>query len=118
MPGAERKQCARCGPESLLLCEPLYEGFTKVGEQWRCTRCGATYTDAAAPNRVSAPQPSLGPPPEPPPALFDTQTELRLCRYCRHYVVNPFRQWCARHQRDTEATDTCPRFSPPPEKNE
>ena len=41
----------------------------------------------------------------------------RLCGHCVNYTINPFRQWCARHRREVEATDSCADFAPkPPEK--
>ncbi|MCX6997796.1 MAG: hypothetical protein NTV49_12090, partial [Kiritimatiellaeota bacterium] len=42
--------------------------------------------------------------------LFAAGEISRLCRFCTHYIVNPFRQWCAHHRRDVEATDSCDRF--------
>jgi hypothetical protein len=35
---------------------------------------------------------------------------LRICRYCRQYVVNPFTQKCMLHERETSATDSCEQF--------
>jgi hypothetical protein len=42
--------------------------------------------------------------------VFEENEAGHLCRYCVHYVVNPFMQWCALHKREVEATDTCDRF--------
>jgi hypothetical protein len=44
------------------------------------------------------------------PKVFREEEKGRLCRYCKHYVVNPFVQRCACHKRSVEATDTCPQF--------
>jgi hypothetical protein len=53
------------------------------------------------------------------PEVFQEGEKGRFCRYCRHYVVNPFAQRCSRHRRLVEATDTCPQFEPvPPMKGE
>jgi hypothetical protein len=53
------------------------------------------------------------------PKVFKEGEKGRFCRYCRHYVVNPFTQRCALHRRAVEATDTCPQFdpAPPPEED-
>ena len=54
------------------------------------------------------------------PKVFKEDEKGRFCRYCRHYVVNPFVQRCSLHKRAVEATDTCPRFekAPDPESGE
>jgi hypothetical protein len=46
------------------------------------------------------------------PELFKEAEKGRFCRYCKHYVVNPFVQRCARHGKEVEATDTCREFTP------
>jgi hypothetical protein len=103
--------CPACGRDSLLLRSPLYEGFTKVGETLSCAGCGhvfageddvpfkfrervEVFTDADRSDD---------------PAVFDND-EVRFCRHCRHYVVNPFTQWCGVHNKEVAATDSCDRF--------
>lgn len=105
-------RCPACGREALLIRKPLYEGFRKVGESVSCSACGHAFTAEELP---AARKPSQ-------PAVFTEADRTRiadpfakdergrLCRYCRHYTVNPFRQWCGLHRRETEATDACPRF--------
>jgi hypothetical protein len=44
--------------------------------------------------------------------VFEEGERARCCRHCRHYVVNPFVQWCGHHKRETEAPDLCADFSP------
>jgi hypothetical protein len=44
------------------------------------------------------------------PVVFKEAEKGRFCRYCKHYVVNPFVQRCSRHGREVEATDTCTDF--------
>ncbi len=51
------------------------------------------------------------------PKVFKEAEKGRFCRYCRHYVVNPFLQRCALRRREVEATDTCPQFEPAPPKD-
>lgn len=46
------------------------------------------------------------------PSLFEPSETSRLCRHCRHYVVNPFVQRCMRHRKEVEATDSCDQFEP------
>ncbi len=104
--------CSGCGQESLLVRHPVYEGLKKTGETLHCAACGhvfgsedevpfkehqavSLFTEA---DRTHAPR------------VFDESENRRLCRYCAHYVVNPFTQWCGVHKKEVEATDTCDRF--------
>lgn len=104
--------CTACKEESLLKREPLYEGFKKVGERLTCAACGHEYAaEAEVPFKQQAK-----------PKVFDESDASRtikvfreneadrLCRHCRHYVVNPFLQRCGKHGRLVEATDTCRDF--------
>jgi len=111
--------CSVCGADTLLIRKPKYDGFTKVGETLTCSSCGHEYanedevpfkgrkvvevfTDADRSAGVK---------------VFDQGEANALCRYCIHYVVNPFMQWCGLHKKEVEATDTCLQFKPrPPEE--
>ena len=101
---------------TLLLRQPRYEGFTRVGESLSCASCGhvfaseeevpfrqarvvQVFTDADRPKAVK---------------VFKEGENTRLCRYCLNYVVNPFMQWCGHHKKEVEATDTCAAFQPKP----
>ncbi|NQU40992.1 MAG: hypothetical protein HQ523_13660 [Lentisphaerae bacterium] len=105
--------CTACGAETLLKREPIYEGFTKSGEALTCVSCGHLYasesevpvktehkievfTEADRPDRVE---------------IFDEDEKQRVCRYCQHYIVNPFAQRCDLHHRFVDATDYCSDFS-------
>lgn len=106
-------RCPACGREVLWIRQPRYDGFRRVGEQLKCSSCGAVVEahEVAAP---APPRPSIFSEDDRPraPRLFDGDESPRFCRRCRHYVVNPFRQWCGRHRRDVAATDTCDQFEP------
>jgi len=105
--------CTACGADALLRREPIYEGFSKVGDRLLCSACGCEFEDEES---VPYKEVRTG------PAVFSDadRTEHvdvfagdekhRLCRYCKHYVVNPFTQRCGFHNRIVEATDTCPDF--------
>jgi hypothetical protein len=110
-------KCPHCGKETWLKKTPVFEGFKKTGEKQVCAACGGDVgveeALAAATTRkpvifTEADRSAI-------PQVFDESDKGRLCRHCRHYVVNPFRQWCGLHRREVEATDTCDRFVPPPE---
>ncbi len=101
--------CAACGSETLLIREPVYEGFSRVGELLKCSNCGYTYESEE--EVVFRKREKI--------AVFDESDRSEkvevfgademhvVCRYCRHYVVNPFTQWCHRNRKEVEATDTC-----------
>jgi hypothetical protein len=109
-------RCTACGKDALVLREPTYEGFTKVGEMFTCAGCGHRYASkeevpyktqrkarvfTEADRSVDI-------------ELFEEGEADRLCRYCVYYVVNPFMQWCGHHKKEVEATDTCPSFERKP----
>ncbi len=91
--------------------EPVYEEFKKTGERILCSACGHEFAPDEPPTPPPAKPAIFGPDDLPlTPRVFDETERGRCCRYCRHYVVNPFRQWCGRHERETEATDLCDDF--------
>jgi len=107
--------CAACGAETFVKREPVYDGFVKVGERFRCVSCGHEYGDEKdVPFRTPEAPKVFGA--DDAPGTVDVFTEdekNRNCRHCRHYVVNPFTQRCAHHRKEVEATDLCPDFEPP-----
>ena len=42
--------------------------------------------------------------------VFEDHEKQSTCRYCEHYVVNPFTQRCGLRFREVEATDSCGDF--------
>ncbi len=116
--------CPACGKDALLRREPLYEGFRRIGERLSCVSCGHVFeNEEAVPFREKRKprlfgaedmpaQPRVFADEEKPAAVkvFDDAENKRLCRYCDHYVVNPFSQRCARFRKEVEATDTCGLF--------
>jgi hypothetical protein len=109
--------CPACGRVSLLLRKPKYDGFTKVGEETTCATCGHVFADAEVPAAAPKQPDIFANDHSKKIELFLAGEAEKLCGHCVHYTVNPFRQWCARHRRDVEATDTCADYAPrPPEK--
>lgn len=104
--------CVACGQDSLLKREPLYEGFKKVGERLTCFECGHEYeTEDEVPFKVKR-APTVFDASDAPRRVkvFKEKEADRLCRYCKHYVVNPFLQRCGLRGKLVEATDTCGKF--------
>jgi len=112
--------CSACGADTLLVRKPKYDGLKKVGEILSCSACGHEYeteddvpfkhadkvkvfTEADRSAQVK---------------VFEEDEASKLCRYCVHYVVNPFMQWCGLHKKEVEATDTCPQFVRREEKDD
>ena len=106
--------CPACGREALLLRAPRYEGLKKTGEELTCSACGHAFADEAAVPFRAAPRAEVFTEADRSVVVdpFARDERGRLCRYCAHYVVNPFLQWCARHQREVQATDICGEFEP------
>lgn len=106
--------CSACGKESLLMRKPRYDGFQKVGETLSCAACGHVFASEAEITfkARSAPKVFGESDRSPHVKVFREGEADRLCRHCEHYVVNPFVQWCHRHRREVEATDSCEDFSP------
>ena len=113
--------CPACGRDTLLKREPKYEGFTRVGETLSCASCGHIFDDEAAVPFKHRTEIKVFTDADRPAEIkvFDGDEKGRTCRFCASYTINPFRQWCATHKREVEATDTCSRFTPiPPPKKE
>lgn len=105
-------QCPACGTDSLLIRRPVYDGFKKTGESLHCASCGHRFdSESDVPFKVSrSPKIFTEEDRSEEVQLFEENEHRRLCRYCVHYVVNPFTQWCARHRKEVAATDSCPQF--------
>jgi len=106
--------CTRCGAETFLKREPVYEGLAKTGERLFCVACGFEYaSEADVPFKPSAPGPAIFSEDDRPetPKLFAEGEGERICRHCAEYVVNPFTQFCSRRRREVQATDSCPDFT-------
>jgi hypothetical protein len=106
--------CSACGADTLLKREPQYEGFRKVGERLLCTSCGHEYpSEAEVPFRQKRKLDVFTADDAPKVVrVFANDEKGRNCRYCRHYVVNPFTQRCGLHDRVVQATGYCEDFDP------
>lgn len=112
-------ECPVCKKSTLWIKTPIYEGFKKTAEVFRCSSCGHEIDAGQAPSvQPSGPEIFSDADRDIVPALFEEGEASRLCRYCRHYIVNPFRQWCGFHNKDVEATDTCDHFEMPPKEED
>ncbi len=110
--------CTACGEETFVRREPIYEGFSKVGERFICAGCGHAYADEdEVPFRdLTGPSVFTDADRSKRIKIFHSDEANRNCRHCRHYLLNPFVQQCGLHKREVQATDLCDDFSPPPPK--
>ena len=109
--------CSECGAEALIRREPVYEGFKKVGEELICSSCGHRYASEEEIPFKEAKELSV----------FDESDKAKIidvfadeergqnCRYCDHYLVNPFTQRCSLHFKEVKATDHCDDFEAKPD---
>ena len=113
--------CSRCGAETLLRREAVYDGFTRTGEKLTCSSCGHVFADESEitfKNRASTPAVFTDADRPTAVEVFDEGENAQLCRYCANYIVNPFTQFCALHRREVQATDSCERFEKTAEEKE
>jgi hypothetical protein len=112
--------CPACDEQAFIRREPIFDGFQKVGEKRICSNCRHEFADEEAQEQTkSNPLKDIfgDDADEDAPDLFSDTERQRCCRYCKHYIVNPFTQRCGRHERDVDATDLCEDFErPPPEE--
>lgn len=115
-----RITCPACHNDTYLKREPVYEGFKKVGETLSCVDCGHVFENDDEAPEAKSPLASIFSDDDRPQKVnvFAEGEQAQICRYCTHYVVNPFAQRCDHHNRETEATDSCSDFEKVEEEDE
>lgn len=115
--------CPHCKKNSFLKKESVMEGWTKVGEVLKCAACGAVAeqigaasadgkTDTPAENKINTLAALLGEEKLSAPETTLKDAERRFCRDCKHRVMNAFRIYCTKHERDVNPMDDCPDYLP------
>ncbi|MCK5850019.1 MAG: hypothetical protein KAH23_03820 [Kiritimatiellae bacterium] len=101
--------CTECGEDTFVRREPVYEGFKKVGETFICTSCGRKFNDIdSVPFKEKKISTILTDADKSPQIqIFDENERRKNCRYCEHYLANPFTQRCGLRDKPVEATDIC-----------
>ena len=113
--------CEKCGADTLLNREAVYDGFTKTGKRLTCSTCRHEYhSEEVVPfkEKVADPQIFTEADRSAKVDVFAEGENHRLCHRCAHYIVNPFTQFCATHKKEVQATDTCGHFEQAQEKKE
>ena len=123
MKPGDRHECAKCGADTFLKKESVMDGWTKVGEVFKCASCGVVVATSDASDDASkkdAPVPGT----EKKSALLDflgekdiakpkqefMSEETCFCRDCAHLVTNAFRLYCSKHEKDMNPMDDCSDF--------
>jgi len=107
--------CSECGAEAFLSREPVYEGFSKIGETLSCSACGFVFaSEEVVPYKEKEAAPTIFTDADRSAKVevFEEGENKRLCRYCAEYVVSPFMQFCSYHKKEVQATDSCDDFRP------
>lgn len=105
--------CTRCGADTFVRREPLFDGLRKTGEVLICVSCGHRYaSEAEVPFKAGPRKPAIFNEGDKRKKveIFQAGEGSRNCRHCRNYVVNPFIQRCGLHMREVQATDCCQDF--------
>ena len=91
--------CSNCGADALLRREPIYDGFKKTGEKLTCSACGHLYAseDEVPFKKNKGPKVFNESDLSKPLNVFNDDERGKNCRYCVHYIVNPFTQKCGLH---------------------
>jgi len=112
--------CSFCGEDSMLLRQAKYDGFTRTGDVLSCASCGHVYADESEiPFKELTDQKVFTDADRPESVhIFSEDENKRFCRYCEHYVVNPFIQWCGIKKAEVQATDICEQFKPQAEETD
>jgi protein-arginine kinase activator protein McsA len=115
--------CAECGKEAFVAKRSIMDGWTKKGEVFVCSACGAEL-GPASPDVSGSAGPSgggskaamaaslLGLELEERKRLDATEEERRFCRDCANFVSHPFLSRCERHVTYVIPMDDCEDFEP------
>lgn len=116
MKAGDSWDCPHCGNNYFLKKESVMDGWTKTGEVLKCASCGAVVETLSAVREQpesaenSAKTNALA-------ALLGEEvqtavnplagTEKRFCRDCKYRVMNAFRIYCTKHDKDVGPMDDC-----------
>jgi len=113
--------CAECGKDAFVAKKSIMDGWTKKGEVFVCSACGAELgpaDSAEAPkgvgggSKAAAAASILGLELEEKKRLDATEEERRFCRDCANFVSHPFLSRCELHGTNVNPMDDCEDFEP------
>ena len=111
--------CPHCGASTFLKQESILDeaGWRKIGEALFCAACSEKIEDIVdeEPNsfvqkdkkELSALASLLGTEPEKKVRLQESAGDTHFCKDCKHFIVHPFMDRCALHEKDVNPMDDC-----------
>ncbi|MBR2345715.1 MAG: hypothetical protein IKA71_08040 [Lentisphaeria bacterium] len=117
--------CPHCHEESFAKKKLQRDGWNITGEVEVCALCGkiwhekhgkksGTPENSAEDERRRRLSALLGGE-EPGKIKLAGETDRRFCRNCKHFIVHPFRNFCALSDKDTDPMGECSSFSERPQ---
>ncbi len=121
MKAGDSWQCPQCGKNSFLKQEPVYNGWVKTGDVLKCAACGSIVKEPSSEaepsgqtsdsaKKLDALSQLFGGVKTESAKPFFQNEKKRFCRDCRHRVMNAFRIYCPKHNKDVNPMDDCPDF--------
>ena len=113
--------CPYCGQNTFIVKKAVMVGWSKTGDIFACSGCGAKIADVEKKKTESIGSEEaasaalagfLGVEKEVKKELSVTDDEKHFCRDCAHLVSHPFLSRCDLHKKDVNPMDDCPDFSP------
>ena len=120
MKHGEEVNCKDCGAGAFAVKKPLMDGWTKLGDIFVCSACGAKIADAPVAEEQSKEAKNdaasskllgfLGLEKEEKKKIEATEDEKHFCRDCANLVSHPFLFRCDLHKKDVNPMDDCPDY--------
>lgn len=115
--------CGECGKEAFVAKKTVMDGWTRKGEVFVCSACGAEFGEVDPPeagggkedarsNAAAAAASLLGLEVAERKTLSASEDEKRFCRDCANFVAHPFLNRCELHGKDVNPMDDCGDFEP------
>ena len=113
--------CENCGRDAFVVRKSIMDGWTKKGEFFTCSACGATIAPVPLDGEVSGGGEAsfkaaeraaslLGVDIGDKKALEASDEEKRFCRDCANFISHPFLSRCSFHGKDVNPMDDCEDF--------
>lgn len=119
MKHGDELDCPHCGKSTFIIKKAVMDNWTKSGDIFACSGCGAKIADVeetpfAFEEKSSAASSALagflGVEKEKKKELSVTDDEKHFCRDCGNLVAHPFLTRCDLHKKDVNPMDDCPDF--------
>jgi len=114
--------CSECGKDTFVSKRSIMDGWTKKGEVFVCSACGAelgsaesaddgsSWGSSGGGSKAAAAASLLGVELEEKKELTATEEERRFCRDCANFVSHPFLSRCELRGTNVNPMDDCEEF--------